>query len=183
MRILLLTLAFSLSANFISAQQPGYQTYSSSVKLVAQQGEEDYQWENEDIVVVLNYETGDFIAKLKNRDFYNTLHPAPSDPDLEVEDREFLFKGIFPIDDIINQQSTNQNYVIELDFICDDLNLYESVNFDMTITRPGSSSAGNYRIFSLHGILYNDQLDLPFFTGFNNEIEIYINFNGFFEGN
>ncbi len=53
----------------------------------------------------------------------------------------------------------------------------------MTTTRPGSSSAGNYRIFSLHGILYNDQLDLPFFTGFNNEIEIYINFNGFFEGN
>lgn len=177
-----MTLAFGLAANFISAQQPGYQTYSSSVKLIAQQGEEDYQWENTDIVVVLNYKTGDFIAKLKNSDFYNALHPAPADPELDAEEREFLFKGIFPIDDIINQKSTNQDYVVELDFICDELRLYESVNFDMTITRPGSSSA-NYRIFSLHGILYNDQLNLSYFEGFNNEIEIYINFNGFFEGN
>jgi len=182
MRILILTLALSFVANFTSAQQPAYQTYSSSVKLIAQQGEKDYQWENTVNTVFLDYKTGDIKIRLTNKDFYNPLHPAPSDPNLEQEEREFVFQGILPINDIINQQSLNQKYNVELDLVCDDLSLYETVNFDMTITRPGSSST-NYRIFSLHGILYNDQLNLSFFEGFNNEIDLYINFNGFFEGN
>lgn len=182
MRTLLLTLVFCLSTNLISAQQPAYQIYSSTVKLIALKGEENYQWENTENSVYLDYKTGDIKIRLTNKDFYNPLHPAPEDPDLEQEEREYTFQGILPITDIINQQSQNQNYTIELDLVCDDLRLYESVNFDMTITRPGSSSR-NYRIFSLHGILYNDELHLPLFEGFNNEIDLYINFNGFFEGN
>lgn len=184
MRILIGVLILGLSTHFISAQEAGYVTYSSSIKLIALQGNDTYEWENKNSVVVLNYKTGDFIARLKNSDFYNPLHPAPSDPDLAEEEREFLFKGIFPINDLINQKSTNQKYNIELQLICDDLRLNEPVNFEMTVTNPnpGNSQKG-YRIFTLQGILYNDQLNLPTFIGFDNEVELFINFNGFFEGN
>ena len=183
MKVILSILAFSFIFNCISAQEAGYRTYSSSIKLIASQGEESYQWENNDNTVYLNYKTGDIKVRMKNRDFYNPLHPAPSDPDLEQEEREFVFQGILPIYDMINQKSMNQQYNVELDLVCDDLRLFETINFNMTITRPGSGSENTYRIFSLHGILYNDQLNLPFFEGFNNEIEMYINFNGYFEGN
>jgi len=182
MRTLLIILAVSFSINYLSAQQSNYRTYSSVVKLSAFQGSENYQWENKDNVVFLDYKTGDFLVKLKNKDFYNTLNPEPADPDDEQEEREFVFKGIFPIRDIINQKITTQNYDVELQFICDDLRLNETVNFKMTITRPGTSQQ-NYRIFMLQGILYNDIVNLPYFEGFNNEIEIFINFNGYFEGN
>ncbi len=176
--ILLLTV---FSINFTAAQQPNYRTYSSVIKLSAFKGDKNYQWENKDNVIFLDYRTGDFIVRLKNKDFYNELHPAPVNPDSEVEEREFIFKGILPIRDIINQKSNSQTYDVELQLICDDLRLNETINFKMTISRPGSSSQ-NYRIFMLKGILYNDQLNLPSFEGFNNEIEIFINFNGYFEG-
>ena len=175
-------MTISFSVNYVNAQQPNYKTYSSVIKIIASQGSENYQWENKDNTVVLNYKNGDFIARLKNKDFYNPLHPQPADPEIEEEEREFVLKGIFPIRDIINQKSINQKYNVELQFICDDLWLNETINFVMTITLPKPSSQ-NYRIFSLHGILYNDQLNLPYFEGFNNEIEMYINFNGFYEGN
>jgi len=182
MRFLLIMLAIGLSISQIHAQQPNYKTYSSSIKLIAFQGNKNYQWENKDNKVVLDYKNGDFIVRLKNKDFYNPLNPQPADPEIEEEEHEFVLKGIFPIRDIINQKSINQKYNVELQFICDDLRLNETINFVMTITRPGTSSQ-NYRIFSLHGFLYNEQLKLPFFEGFNNEIEMIIGFNGFFEGN
>lgn len=181
MRILLIILAMSFSINYAAAQQANYRTYSSVVKLSAFQGDENYQWENKDIVVFLDYKNGDFLVRLKNKDFYNKLHPEPADPGEEQEEREFLFKGILPIRDIINQKSNSQTYDVELQLICDDLRMNETVNFKMTISRPGSSSQ-NYRIFMLQGILYNDLLNLPLFEGFNNEIELFINFNGYFEG-
>ncbi len=181
MRKLFLILIFSLSIHYISAQEPGYITYSSSVKLIALQGSESYEWENTDSSVVLNYKTGDFIARLKNSDFYNPLHPEPSDPDIEQEEREFLFKGIFPINDLINQKSTSQHYNVELQLICDDLRLNEPVNFEMTVTNPNpGSSQKSYRIFSMQGILYNDQLNLQAFDGFDNEIELYDQLQWFF---
>lgn len=182
MRFLLIVLTISFSINYVHAQQPNYRTYSSVIKLIAFQGNENYQWENKDNTVVLDYKNGDFIVRLKNKDFYNPLHPQPADPEIEEEEREFIIQGIFPINDIINQKSINQKYNVELQLICDDLRLNETLNFDMTITLPNPSSQ-NYRIFSLHGILYNEQLNLPLFEGFNNEIEMYIIFNGFFEGN
>lgn len=182
MKTIIIMLTTCFVATTISAQQAGYRTYSSTTKLVAKQGDQSYQWENSNNTVYLDYKTGDFKARMKNRDFYNPLHPAPSDPNLEQEEREFIFQGILPIYQIINQKNINQQYNVELDLVCDDLRLFETVNFSMTITRPNSSSGNNYRIFSLQGILYNDQLNLPFFEGFNNEIELFIIFNGFFEG-
>lgn len=182
MKALLLSVILILSVNLVTAQQPGYKTLRSSVKLIAVEGDETYQWENTDNTVFLDYKTGDFKVRLKNRDFYNPLHPAPDDPGLEEEEREYLLQGILPINEIINQKSTNQNYSIELQLVCDDLRMIETIQFNMTITKPGSASQ-TYRIFTLKGILYNDELNLPYFEGFDNEIEMYITFNGIFEGN
>ncbi len=180
MRIIFLALVFSLSLQLI-AQQPSYKTIRSSVTLIAVKDNEPYQWENTDNTVFLDYKNGDFKVRLKNRDFYNPLHPEPEDPDLDDEEREFLLQGILPINQIINQKMTHQSYQIELQLICDALRMNETIQFNMTITKPGSSSQ-NYRIFALQGILYNDQLNLPFFEGFDNEVEMHINFNGIFEG-
>lgn len=180
MRIIFLALVFSLSLQLL-AQQPSYKTIRSSVTLIAVKDNEPYQWENTDNTVFLDYKNGDFKVRLKNRDFYNPLHPEPEDSDLADEEREFLLQGILPINEIINQKMTHQSYQIELQLICDALRMNETIQFNMTITRPGSSSQ-NYRIFALQGILYNDQLNLPFFEGFDNEVEMHINFNGIFEG-
>jgi hypothetical protein len=181
MKVLLFSIILGLSTSLLTAQQPAYKTLRSSIKLVAFQSEETNQWENTENTVFLDYKTGDFKVRLKNQDFYNPLHPAPTNPDLEQEEREFLLQGILPINNIINQKNTNQNYNVELQLICDDLRMNETIQFNMTITKPGSASQ-TYRIFSLKGILYNDQLNLPFFEGFDNEIEMFINFNGIFEG-
>ncbi len=184
MKTFLIILITGLTLN-VFPQQANFRTYSSVIKLIAYQGNEKYEWENKDNVVFLNYKTGDIIIRLHNKDFYNPLHPAPvtdSDTDIDVEDREFVFKGILPIRDIINQKTNTQKYTVELQLICDDLRLNEPVNFEMTIMRPGNSADQNYRIFSLDGILYNDRLNIPLFEGFNNEVELFINFNGYFEG-
>ena len=182
MKTLSLLIILSLPACLLIAQQPGYKTLRSSIKLIAVEGDETYQWENTDNTVFLDYKTGDFKVRLTNRDFYNPLHPEPEDPDLNEEEREFLLQGMLPINDIINQKNTSQNYQVELQLICDALRMNETIQFDMKITKPGSSSQ-SYRIFVLKGILYNDQLKLPLFEGFDNEIEMLINFNGIFEGN
>ena len=181
MKAFLILLITGLTLN-ASSQQANFRTYSSVIKLIAYQGSEKYEWENKDNVVFLNYKTGDLIIRLHNKDFYNPLHPAPADTGTKTEDREYIFKGILPIRDIINQKTNTQKYTVELQLICDELRLNEPVNFEMTIMRTGNSADQNYRIFSLNGILYNDKLNLPLFEGFNNEVELFINFNGYFEG-
>ncbi len=181
MRVFITVLIAVLFLNARS-QQATFRTYSSVIKLSANQGDNNYQWENKDNVIFLNYKTGELIVRMKNADFYNPVHPAPVDSSLEDEEREYVFKGILPIRDIINQKTNTQRYDVELQLICEEMRLNESVNFEMTIMRPGNSAEQNYRIFSLKGILYNDRLNLPYFENFDNEIEIYINFNGYFEG-
>jgi hypothetical protein len=49
---------------------------------------------------------------------------------------------------------------------------------NMTITVPNVSGQANYRIFNMNGVLYNDELQLPAFTGFDNEIDFWIQFSG-----
>ncbi len=181
MRILFTILFTALFLNAMP-QQANFRTYSSVIKLSAFKGDKNYQWENKDNVIFLNYETGDLIIRMKNTDFYNPLHPAPPDSLLEQEEREFVFKGILPIREIINQKTSSQKYNVELQLICDEMRLSETINFEMTIIRPGDAAEQNYRIFSLAGTLYNDKLNLPYFEGLNNEIVLYINFNGYFEG-
>jgi hypothetical protein len=65
---------------------------------------------------------------------------------------------------------------VELQLICKDPEIDKPINFKMYITYPGS---GQYRIFTLNGKLYNDELNIPAFNGFDNEIEVWIVFNAF----
>ena len=55
MKTILYILAIGFTFNFLSAQEAGYRTYSSATKLIAEQGEESYQWENSENTVYLNY--------------------------------------------------------------------------------------------------------------------------------
>ena len=96
----------------------------------------------------------------------------------EEEELEYLFKGILPITEIVNQLSISQTYPVELQLICEELRLEETIAFQMTITRPGSGSA-NYRIFTFQGKMYNEELQLPAFEGFDNEIDVWIIFNAY----
>lgn len=50
--------------------------------------------------------------------------------------------------------------------------------FDMQVTRPESSVNKAFRAFSLNGMLQNDQLNLPAFEGFEDEIGLWLMFSG-----
>lgn len=173
-------LSFLSSLLILSAfpQQTQYQTYTSVLKISASKEGEIFQWENKNITVRLDYKTGDFITRLKNIDFQYSEQPVQSISDTTSRELEYTFTGNFPIHDILNQKQINQNYTVELQLNNDELSLRKTILFDMTITRP-SSGEGSYRVFSLHGKLYNDQLQLPAFEGFDDEIEIWLAFNGY----
>jgi hypothetical protein len=178
MKILITAAVLLFSLFTATSQEVKYQIYKAQLKLSASKEGEDFQWTNNNIAVTLNYKTGDFILKLKNSDFKETLENrnTVTQETETVKDTEYLFKGMFPINSIIDQQSINQTYPIELQLICDDPEIDKTVNFKMDITYPGS---GQYRIFTLNGKLYNDELNIPVFTGFDNEIELWIVFNAF----
>ena len=161
------------------AQQPQYQTFKSVMKISAFKDGENIQWENKNVTVRLDYQIGSFITRLKNSDFYYSNNPTFVDTDSIEYEREFILQGIFPITEIIDQRRIEQSYVVELQLINQELMLNRTIMFDMKVTRPSQSSQGNYRVFLLHGKMYNRELQLPGFVGFDNEIEVYIGFNGF----
>lgn len=173
---LVITVLFLTSLGY--SQQAKYQTYKSVMKLNAFKDGQNYQWENKNITVVLDYQLGNFIAKLKNSDFYYTTPPPASDADSVQREKEYEFKGIFPIREIINQKQINQTYNVELQLVNWDLSLDNTVNFELQVMNPGTNQA-NYRVFQLYGKMYNYELNLPAFTGFDNEIEVWILFNGY----
>ena len=179
MRTIVLFIIFILLAETGIAQAGSrFQTYKSVMKISAFKNGENHQWENKDVRVVVNYQTGEFTVKLDNRDFYQNQTNLPIVPDSMNTDREYTFKGILPIREIINQKQINQQYVFEAQLINYELSLNNPVKFDITVTNPGTSQA-NYRIFMMHGKLYNNELNLPAFEGFDNEIEIWLAFNGY----
>jgi hypothetical protein len=67
---------------------------------------------------------------------------------------------------------------VELHLINSDLDVSETILFDLVLTKPESGNNNSYRGFSLNGVLYNDRLNLPSFAGFDNEIELWLIFNG-----
>jgi len=177
-KIILFGVVFFAGISLLAQQGAGYVIQKPVLKISAMKEGQNYQWENPDISVSLNYKNGDFTIKLSNDDFRvnQTNQVAISDT---VEDRrEITLSGIFPIDQIIDQLSINQKYVVELQLSNWDLNIDKTINFNLTVTNPGTNMA-QYRMFQMNGILYNDDLQLPAFNGFDNEIEIWILFNGF----
>ena len=175
----LITLAVIIfTINLGLAQETRFQTFKAALKINAFKEGENYQWENKNITVLLDYRNGDFVSRLKNTDFRSTIHPEFHETPMGEEEWEYVFKGILPITEIVNQLSINQNYPVELQLICEELRLEETIAFQMNITRPSSGST-NYRIFTFQGKLYNNELQLPAFEGFDNEIDVWIIFNAY----
>jgi len=176
--LLIILLAFSLS---IFAQTPMFQTYSADLLVIATKDGESKQWQNKDILITLNYQTGAFRATITNSDFYNKQTNIKVNKDSISNDSEFVFEGNMPINQILNQKTINQDYDIELQLTNDDISLSEVINIKMNIMRPNQNT-NSYRVFTLTGILYNDELNLPAFKGYDNEVEIRIIFNAFWTG-
>ena len=177
----IILLMLTVSSLLFYAQSPQFQTYSADLVLIATKDGENVQWQNKDIKVTLNYRTGDFKAIINNSDFFNKETNIKVSEDSIVYDQEFIFTSIFPIDQIINQKAINQYYDTEIQLINYDMGLTEMINFRMNVMRP-NQNAGAYRAFTLTGTLYNDEVNLPAFEGYDNEIEIRIMFNGFWSG-
>lgn len=171
-----------ITCNLLSyGQAPKYQTYSANLLIIATKGGENYQWQNKNITVTLNYKTGNFKAIIHNSDFYNKETDIRVNEDSISDNSEFMLIGIMPIDQIINQKIINQEYDIELQLINNDISLSEMLNFKMNIMRP-NQGPDNYRVFTLTGTLYNDTLNLPAFKGYDNEVVIQLMFNAFWTG-
>ncbi len=178
MRITLFIISLFLLLNPAFPQETRYQTYKAQLKINANKDGEIYKWENKNITVTLDYRTGEFLLKLKNTDFQQTEGNSTATPDDEKQQIEYQFNGILPVNDILHQKSITTTYPVELQLSCDELDINQTLNFQMEVTRPGSGSGG-YRIFSLNGKLYNDELNIPAFDGFDNEVELWIVFNAF----
>lgn len=172
-----------LLCSLLSISQDGnYQTYSASMTIFASKDGTDYQWTNKEILVNLNYKTGDFKLLLNKSDFlqkdssanFNQKHNT-------ANNHQFNFSGVFPIDQILNQKTTNKSYNIELQLENESFDFFTTVNFNMTVIRT-SQKAGSYRVFTLDGSLNNDDLNLPEFEGYDNEISTRIIFNAFWNG-
>ena len=181
MRKYLFFIAMLICTTFTFAQGPNFQTYSADLLVIATKGGENIQWQNKDIRVTLNYKTGSFKAVINNNDFYNKQTNIKVSEDKISSNTEFLIIGNMPINQIINQKLINQNYDVELQLTNKEISFSETINFKMNIMRP-SQNASSYRVFTLTGVLYNDELNLPAFKGYDNEVEVHIIFNAFWTG-
>ena len=170
-----------LSVLALEAQEPRYQTYSTALTVAGTKNGSNVEWTNKDINVILNYKTGDFKATINEADFRNSSQKKPQQGDNIFDDgKTFILSGVFPISDLINQQSITASYTTELQLTTQDESLFEPIMFNMTVTKPGEGQA-NYRIFVLTGQLYKDEFDLPAFEGMDNNIEIRLFFNAFWQ--
>ncbi len=165
----------------LKAQEPRYQAYSTSLTIIGTKNGKDLQWENKNINIALDYKTGEFVAALKGSDFSDKKAGQPAVDNAEASpDRIFKLSGTFPVDALINQQTINANYDVELQLTNEDVSLFETILFKMAVTKPGEGQA-QYRIFVLTGTLYADELQLPAFEDMNNEISIQLFFNAYWE--
>jgi hypothetical protein len=176
--LLFLVILSFIGSGLIAQQGAGYVIQNPVLKIIATKNGEDFQWENKNISVALAYQTGQFAIKLSNDDFVLNKTDQPAISDTIEDNREFTISGIFPIDQIIDQLPNNQQYVVELQLSNWDLSIDQTLNFNLNVTNPGTNQA-QYRMFQMTGKLYNDELQLPAFDGFDNEVEIWILFNGF----
>ncbi|MBN2173983.1 MAG: hypothetical protein JW731_07620 [Bacteroidales bacterium] len=178
MKLIALSVFFLLVTPVLLGQQTQYLTYKSNMRIKGVMNGEKQEWENKNISVSLDYKTGEFHLHLYNYDFLNNTQDLDSKNDSIDEKRVFTLSGMFPIQQIINQKQSNQNYNIELQLKNDDLDIEEMLLFDMLITWPEPGSENSYRIFSLNGVLNNDELKLPAFAEFEDEIQLWLMFSG-----
>jgi hypothetical protein len=169
-----------LISHFISAQNAMYRVLNGELLVITTKDGQQNKYVNSNILINLNYQNGDFLLTLNNTDFYKTDSVYLPEDTLKInQQREFKFSGILPINEILYQQTTEHEYDIELELTNDDLNIDQNLNINMTITRPNSSGGGNLRNFIMNGKLDNSILQLPALSGFDDEIEFYIQFTAY----
>ena len=179
MRSFLLSFLLLFAAAVLFAQESKYVTHNSQMKIKARRNGNPVEWENRNISVDFNYKTGEFITYLTNTDFVNPDSDMDMVNNSDIQSRQLTLEGTLPIYEIINQQQAKQNYKVELHLKADDLNMSETILFDMLITQPESGESKSYRMFTLNGILYNDHTNFPAFKGYDNEIQLWLIFTGF----
>lgn len=160
------------------AQVAEYRVINGTLIINASKDGQAYRFTNNNILVNLNYQDGSFLLKLSNTDFYQADSTSNTNLQDTLAQQQFSFSGILPLNQILNQQTTEQNYDIELQLINNNLNLYQTINLNMAVTVPNASGQKNYRIFNMSGTLDNNQLQLPAFTNFDNDIDFWIQFAG-----
>jgi hypothetical protein len=162
--------------SFISiAQESKYKTFKAKMELIGEKNGEKIQWENNNITVSLDYKTGNFISQIKNTDFYEKQF-RDQENNKNIEQRVIVLKGIFPIERIIDQKPINATYNVDME-----LNTPEDIyplNFNVGVTKPGKGPNA-YRVFVMQGKIYNNETNFPKLKGFENEIEIIVTFNAF----
>ena len=178
MRPLLNTIILLLMSTVITGQQDQLVAKSTAIRVTVIKDGKRTEWEKKNVAVMLNYKTGKFISRIKNTDLQRTeIVPLPAQ-DTAIVESVFTLTGTFPINELINQHLEKQQYKIELELVNEELEISETLLFDMLITRPESTSDNGFRVFSLNGVLHNDQLDLPAFEGFEDEIGLWLMFSG-----
>ena len=160
------------------AQVPQYRIIKGTLIINATKDEHAFRYTNKNIVVNLDYRVGNFLLKLSNTDFYQVDSTTNKNIKDTLSQQQYVLSGILPINDILNQQSIEQNYLIELQLSNDNLDIHQTINMNLTITLPNTSGQSNYRIFNMNGLLYNDELQLPAFAGYDNKIDFWIQFSG-----
>ncbi len=160
-------------------QEAKYQTYSADLEIIATKDGVDYQWQNSDILVNLNYKTGKINIEIKSNDFHNKGQTKPTE-NLN-NDLRYSLIGYLPIEQVINQKTNTKQYTVELQLINDNIDFSDVLNFTMSVMRT-NQQANSYRVFTFVGTLYNDKLQIPAFKEFDNQIDIRIMFNAFWNG-
>ncbi len=112
MKLQILIAFFSICTSLIQAQEPGYQTYSANMIIVAKIDGENQEWENNRIMVNLNYKTGNIRIDLKNTDFFSKNSQEIINNDSLTDYTKYTFKGILPIEQIINQNYYLKNKLL-----------------------------------------------------------------------
>ena len=160
-------------------QEAKYQTYSADLEIIATKDGVDYQWQNSDILVNLNYKTGKINIEIKSNDFHNKGQAKPTE-NLN-NDLRYSLIGYLPIEQVINHKTNTKQYTVELQLINDNIDFSDVLNFTMSVMRT-NQQANSYRVFTFVGTLYNDKLQIPAFKEFDNQIDIRIMFNAFWNG-
>lgn len=169
---LLLTQIILLTSICFS-QESKYQTFKAKMELGGDKNGEQIKWENNNITVALDYKTGNFISRIKNTDFYEKQFRDQATTE-NIEQKEILLKGIFPIEQIIDQKSINATYNVELELITQEGS--NVINFNVDVSKPGKGKNA-YRVFIMRGIIYNDETNFPKLKDFENEINMNVVFN------
>lgn len=184
MKKLLLIFVLLLMVNSVLPQQSKrvFQTHNAELTVYAIRNNKGYEWKNDNIIVSLNYKTGQFLAKFTNNDFVRPGETIVSVNDSVDVNRVFELSGNFPVEEIVHQSSQEQQYNVELSFKnIENAEVY-SILFKMKVIRPNKSSGGNYRIFILEGDLDTEEIKLSALKNFDKDVHLRLQFSGFIMG-